>query len=70
MTVEHGAPGVGRHPPGRRPVPSCRATPATIRTPPPLLGEDTDEILAELGRTPAQIAAPAGGLTVADRRCV
>ena len=25
------------------------ATPASIRTPPPLLGEDTDEILGELG---------------------
>ena len=32
-------------------------TPATIRTPPPLLGQDTDEVLAALGRTPAQIAA-------------
>ena len=25
------------------------ATPASVRTPPPLLGEQTDEILAELG---------------------
>ncbi len=32
-------------------------TPATIRTPPPLLGQDTDAVLAALGRTPAQIAA-------------
>jgi formyl-CoA transferase/CoA:oxalate CoA-transferase len=32
-------------------------TPATIRTPPPLLGEQTDEVLAGLGRTPSQIAA-------------
>jgi crotonobetainyl-CoA:carnitine CoA-transferase CaiB-like acyl-CoA transferase len=27
-------------------------TPATVRTPPPLLGEQTDEILAELGLGP------------------
>jgi crotonobetainyl-CoA:carnitine CoA-transferase CaiB-like acyl-CoA transferase len=33
------------------------ATPATIRTPPPLLGEGTDEILAELGYDAAAIAA-------------
>jgi len=32
-------------------------TPATIRTPPPLLGEHTDEVLAGLGRTPSEIAA-------------
>ena len=32
-------------------------TPATIRTPPPLLGQDTDAVLTALGRTPAQIAA-------------
>ena len=32
------------------------ATPATIRTPPPALGEDTDAILAELGYPPAEIA--------------
>jgi crotonobetainyl-CoA:carnitine CoA-transferase CaiB-like acyl-CoA transferase len=30
-------------------------TPATIRTPPPLLGEQTEEILAELGYTAAEI---------------
>jgi formyl-CoA transferase/CoA:oxalate CoA-transferase len=29
------------------------ATPATVRTPPPLLGEQSDEILAELGYRPA-----------------
>ena len=32
------------------------ATPASIRTPPPLLGEDTDAILAELGYAAAEIA--------------
>ena len=32
------------------------ATPATIRTPPPLLGEGTDEVLAELGYDDAAIA--------------
>jgi len=33
------------------------ATPATVRTPPPLLGEQTDEILAEHGYDEAEIAA-------------
>ncbi len=33
------------------------ATPATIRTPPPLLGEGTDEILGELGYAAEAIAA-------------
>jgi crotonobetainyl-CoA:carnitine CoA-transferase CaiB-like acyl-CoA transferase len=33
------------------------ATPATVRTPPPLLGEQTDEILVELGFETASIAA-------------
>ncbi len=32
------------------------ATPASIRTPPPTLGQDTDAILAELGYGPAEIA--------------
>jgi crotonobetainyl-CoA:carnitine CoA-transferase CaiB-like acyl-CoA transferase len=31
-------------------------TPASIRTPPPTLGGDSDQILAELGYTPAEIA--------------
>jgi formyl-CoA transferase/CoA:oxalate CoA-transferase len=31
-------------------------TPASIRTPPPALGEQTDEILAALGYAPAEIA--------------
>ena len=33
------------------------ATPATIRSAPPLLGEQTDELLVELGYGPAEIAA-------------
>ena len=32
------------------------ATPATVRTPPPLLGEQTDEVLAELGYGATEIA--------------
>jgi formyl-CoA transferase/CoA:oxalate CoA-transferase len=31
-------------------------TPGAIRRPPPLLGQHTDEVLAELGRSPADIA--------------
>lgn len=39
------------------------ATPATIRSAPPLLGEQTDELLAELGYGPGEIAAlRAGGV--------
>ena len=33
------------------------ATPSSLRRHAPLLGEQTDEILAELGRTPGEIAA-------------
>ena len=32
-------------------------TPPVVRRPPPAMGQHTDEILAEMGRTPAQIAA-------------
>jgi crotonobetainyl-CoA:carnitine CoA-transferase CaiB-like acyl-CoA transferase len=40
------------------------ATPATIRTPPPLLGEQTDEILAELGYDGQAVAALRAGRVV------
>jgi crotonobetainyl-CoA:carnitine CoA-transferase CaiB-like acyl-CoA transferase len=33
------------------------ATPASIRLPPPTLGQDTDQILAEVGYSPAEVAA-------------
>ena len=37
------------------------ATPASIRIPPPLLGQDTDAILADLGYDAAEIAGVARG---------
>jgi crotonobetainyl-CoA:carnitine CoA-transferase CaiB-like acyl-CoA transferase len=54
-TVDLRHPRLGRI---RQVVPPFRlaATPATVRTPPPLLGEQTDEILAELGYTPDETA--------------
>ena len=32
------------------------ATPATLRTPPPVLGQHTDAVLAELGYSPGDIS--------------
>jgi crotonobetainyl-CoA:carnitine CoA-transferase CaiB-like acyl-CoA transferase len=32
-------------------------TPASVRTPPPIAGEDSDGILAELGYGPGEISA-------------
>jgi crotonobetainyl-CoA:carnitine CoA-transferase CaiB-like acyl-CoA transferase len=40
------------------------ATPAAIRSAPPLLGEHADEVLAELGYAPAEVAALRGRGTV------
>lgn len=40
-----------------RPAPEFASTPASIRSPAPMLGEHTDAILRELGRTDADIAS-------------
>jgi len=54
-TVEIVHPRLGRTRQVRPPFDLAR-TPATIRTPPPLLGEQTDEILAEIGVGAGEIA--------------
>ncbi len=54
-TVELEHPKLGRTRQVRPPFELSR-TPATVRTPPPLLGEQTDEILAELGFRPEDVA--------------
>ncbi len=50
--VEHPALGIIRQvgPPFQ-----LHATPASVRTPPPLLGEHSDEVLAELGFSPSEV---------------
>jgi crotonobetainyl-CoA:carnitine CoA-transferase CaiB-like acyl-CoA transferase len=54
-TIEIEHPRLGRTRQVRPPF-DLAATPATVRTPPPLLGEQTDEILAELGLDAAETA--------------
>jgi formyl-CoA transferase len=46
-------------------VPKLSATPGTLRTPAPRLGDDTDAVLAETGCTPSDIAALRGKGVVA-----
>jgi crotonobetainyl-CoA:carnitine CoA-transferase CaiB-like acyl-CoA transferase len=54
-TVELDHPRLGRTRQVRPPF-DLATTPAAVRTPPPLLGEQTDEILAEIGVGPEEVA--------------
>jgi len=64
LIVESDHPHAGRM---RQPRPAARfaGTPAELRCPAPLLGEHTDEVLAELGVSPEQLAALRTAGTVA-----
>tara|TARA_Y100000589_G_C27063183_1_gene592176 strand:- start:340 stop:531 length:192 start_codon:yes stop_codon:yes gene_type:complete len=42
--------------PMHAPFPKLSGTPGTVRTPAPMQGENTDEILAEIGLAAVQIA--------------
>ncbi|MBU6443495.1 MAG: CoA transferase [Alphaproteobacteria bacterium] len=56
-------PGIGRAPVAATPV-KLQATPGSVRSRPPLLGEHTAAVLAELGYSPAEIAAMRSGNVV------
>ena len=60
MTVEQEHPAWGVIRQVGHPVPAVARRPASIRTPPPTLGQDTDAILGELGYDSSRIADIAG----------